>query len=274
MDDANLIRWHERLGRAATLIAARLDDPPSLDELAAAAAISPFHLHRVWRGLTGETVRQSIARLRVEAVQGALGDGASVTAAAMAAGFASSQSFTRAFRRTTGQAPSRFVADGAAPPPTPIRIVLRDATTVVALRREGGAYVALNALFQQVWDWADAAGRLDALTGVYGVPLDDPASMPEAALRYDACLAVGEAAPPAPLRRLELPAGSHAMIRHVGGYDAVPALSQRLVGEWLPRSGREPADAPLYHHFIGDPDGVPAAELVTEILLPLKDEGE
>lgn len=189
LSEASLARWQVRLGRAADLIAARLDDPPSLDELAAAAAVSPFHLHRIWRGLTGETVRQSIARLRIEAVQPALSAGGSVTDAAMAAGFATPQAFARAFRRTTGTTPSLGRAGvGEEPAATPIRIELRDAVTVVALRRQGGEYVALNAMFQAVWDWAEGVGAVERLSGLYGIPYDDPDSVAVADLRYAACM--------------------------------------------------------------------------------------
>lgn len=271
MDELALERWHRRIGRAAALIAVRLDDPPSLEELADAAAISPFHLHRVWRGLTGETVRQTVARLRIEASQQVMAAGRSVTSAAMTAGFASSQSFARAFRRTTGEAPSRFAGVTSAPGEHAIRIELREATQVVALRRVGGAYVALNALYWQVLNWAEAAGHLPALGGLYGIPLDDPESVDEPALRYDACVALGRVDPPAPFRLEALPSGPHVVLRHVGSYDALEALDQWLVGEWLPRSGREPADAPLYHHFHNDPETTAEAELVTDILLPLED---
>lgn len=62
-------RWMRRLERAAALISQRLDDPPTLDELASAAAVSPFHLHRIWRALVGETVGETVRRLRLEASQ-------------------------------------------------------------------------------------------------------------------------------------------------------------------------------------------------------------
>ena len=271
LSEASLARWQVRLGRAADLIAARLDDPPSLEELAAAAAVSPFHLHRIWRGLTGETVRQSIARLRIEAVQPALSAGGSVTDAAMAAGFATPQAFARAFRRTTGTTPSLGRAGGGGGvAETPIRIELRDAVTVVALRRQGGEYVALNAMFQAVWDWAEGVGAVERLLGLYGIPYDDPDSVAVADLRYAACMAFHDApAPTAPLEEIALPAGDHACLRHIGGYDALQPLSQWLVGTWLPRSGRQTGAAPLYHHFHNDPESVPEAELVTDILLPL-----
>lgn len=272
----NRDRWYDRMARAARLLSERVDDPPSLDELASAAAVSPYHFHRIWRGLTGETVGETLGRLRIEMAQGLLASGGtSVTEVAMATGFSSSQSFARAFKGRTGVPPSDArgaVAAIRAPAAADVRFVAREGLKVVALRRIGGEYVALNALFQQVWDWAEAAARLDQLTGLYGIPLDDPASVPVSGLRYDACLALGDADPPSPLRLHLLPDGLHAQLRHVGSYDALEALDQWLVGAWLPTSGYEPADAPLYHHFHNDPDTTPEEELVTDILLPLQQE--
>lgn len=46
-------------GREAVLLACRLideaEDPPSLDELAAAAGYSPYHFHRLFKAITGVT---------------------------------------------------------------------------------------------------------------------------------------------------------------------------------------------------------------------------
>jgi pimeloyl-ACP methyl ester carboxylesterase len=52
VDEDKLDRWRRRLEHAASLLSGRLDDPPSLAELASAAAVSPFHFHRIWRALT------------------------------------------------------------------------------------------------------------------------------------------------------------------------------------------------------------------------------
>lgn len=280
MRSENLERWFDRLERAAALLSARPDDMPSLDELASIACVSPFHFHRIWRGLTGETVGETMARLRAERAEMLLAQpGASVTDVAMELGYSSSQSFARAFRARTGMTPSQAKGGAALHESTPdaspeIKLVVRDRTQVVAMRRRGGAYVALNTLFQAVWDWAEQAGAINRLRGLYGVPLDDPGSVPENLLRYDACLALGEVQPPEPFRLIELPTGRHARLRHHGGYVELEALDQWLVGTWLPRSGFEPADAPLYHHFHNDPETTREKDLITDILLPLATDQE
>jgi transcriptional regulator GlxA family with amidase domain len=88
VDEDILDRWKRRLEGAAALLSGRLDDPPSLTELASAAAVSPFHFHRIWRALTRETVAQTILRLRMEVSQELLlVKDASVTQTALAVGF-------------------------------------------------------------------------------------------------------------------------------------------------------------------------------------------
>ena len=193
----------------------------------------------------------------------------------MATGYSSSQSFARAFRNRTGVAPTAIqhgvAVDQKNVGGSEVKLVIRDAVHVVALRREGGAYVALNALFQRVWDWADGVGAIGGLQGLYGIPLDDPESVSEHRLRYDACLALGPVAPPPPpLRLISLPDGPHAQLRHRGSYDDLEAIDQWLVGTWLLESGFDPADAPLFHHFHNDPESTRQDDLITDILLPLK----
>lgn len=269
--------WMARMERAVELLASRLDEPPALEELARAAGVSPFHFHRIWRALTGEPVGQTVARLRIAVSQQRLAVGdASVTEIAMDGGFGTPQSFARAFRRVTGLSPSAFLSSGlqeinvGPKPDAEVRIELRDAGELVALRREGGAYRELNAMFWQVWNWAESAGKLDGLLGLYGIPWDDPVSVAEERLRYDACLELTDPGEPAaPLRILPLPAGEYAALRHTGSYEGLEDANQALV-RWLIASGRVPADFPLFHHFLDDPEEVPEEALRTDILIRLE----
>ena len=268
--------WIPRVERALLILATRLDDPPSLEELAAAACVSPFHFHRIWRAMTGETVGQTVARLRVSMAQQRLEEGGtSVTDVAMEGGFATPQSFTRAFRRVTGVTPTDYLSHRvgrttvAAKDQAMVRIELREQGELVALRREGGAYREFNSLYWQLWNWAEGAGKLEGLQGIYGVPLDDPASVAEDRLRYDACLALSDPGdPPAPFTRIALPPGDYAVMRHDGSYDGLEKSNQRAIDGVL-MSGREPADFPLFHHYLDDPEEVAEADLRTDILVRL-----
>lgn len=268
--------WIARMERALALLATRLDEPPALAELASAARVSPFHFHRIWRSMTGETVHRTVERLRIAVAQHRLVDeDATVTGVAMDGGFGTPQSFARSFRRATGVSPTQFLAGDAGRPlisgDVTLRVDVRDGAMLVALRQEGGAYRELNALFWQLWTWAEAAGTLDGLQALYGIPLDDPASVTEDRLRYDACLALTDPQePPSPFRLLALPAGDYAVLRHVGSYDGLEEANQRLIGQLL-ASDREPGDLPLFHHFLDDPEETAVEALRTDVLILLAD---
>ncbi len=42
-----------------------------------------------------------------------------------------------------------------------------------------------------------------------------------------------------------------------------------LLGVWLPESGREADDAPMFEVYLNDPRQTPPTELLTDIHLPL-----
>jgi len=283
MRDKTIERWQQRIQRAAALLGSNLDEPPSLRELAGAAAISPYHFHRVWRAMTGRTVGAMVRHLRIkEASRVLVESNTSVTEVAVSVGFATSQSFARAFRQELGVSPSSFRAgdrgqgdagakrSGATAPGAPIELVFVDSRTVIAKRRTGLPYEDLNEEFGAVWSWAERVGVIERLNGIYGIPYDDPLSVPVAALRYDACLEFnGLSEAPHPFHTLVLVGGECARLRVRGSYAQLEEATQSLVGGWLVESGREPADAPVFHHFHNDPDSTAEADLLTDIFLPL-----
>jgi AraC family transcriptional regulator len=109
-----------------------LDDDLSLDALAAHAGWSPFHFHRAFRRVVGETPKQYVLRLRLERAASRLaGSGETVVKVAAAAGFSSHEVFSRAFRRRFGMTPARYRATalrGASPQERARHRDLTDAT--------------------------------------------------------------------------------------------------------------------------------------------------
>ena len=56
----------ERVNRGIDYVLARLEEPICLEDVARAACFSPYHFHRVFRSLLGETLNQFVKRLRLE----------------------------------------------------------------------------------------------------------------------------------------------------------------------------------------------------------------
>src|SRR5262245_62021946 len=95
--------------RAIEDIAAHLDAAADLRALADLACLSPFHFHRVFRGMTGETPLELRRRLCLERAAWSLArNGQPVTDVAFDAGYETHEAFTRAFRAAYGTPPSGF----------------------------------------------------------------------------------------------------------------------------------------------------------------------
>ncbi len=94
--------------RAKALLAARLDETVSLDDLAAAAGVDKYRLARAFRRIEGLPPHAWHVQYRVRRAQELLSRGAAVADAAYATGFADQAHLTRAFRRLTGLTPGRY----------------------------------------------------------------------------------------------------------------------------------------------------------------------
>lgn len=92
-------------------IQAHLDEDLSLDVLSARASLSPAHFQRTFHALIGETPKKYVARLRLErAAFRLLIHDVTILEIGTDCGFQSHETFTRAFRRRFGMAPSSYRA--------------------------------------------------------------------------------------------------------------------------------------------------------------------
>ncbi|WP_326535947.1 bifunctional DNA-binding transcriptional regulator/O6-methylguanine-DNA methyltransferase Ada [Pseudorhodoferax sp.] len=86
--------------------------PPNLDELAAAAAMSPYHFHRVFKAETGLTPKAYASAFRARRLREELGGEASVTQAIYGAGFNSNSRFYAASQELLGMRARDYRAGG------------------------------------------------------------------------------------------------------------------------------------------------------------------
>lgn len=91
----------------------RAEAMPSLDTLAAAAGMSRFHFHRVFRSLTGVTPKAYAAAHRTRRVRDELSRSSTVTEAIYAAGFNSNGRFYATSTGLLGMTPTSFRSGGA-----------------------------------------------------------------------------------------------------------------------------------------------------------------
>ena len=86
---------------------------PSLQALAAKSGLSPSHLHRVFKALTGLTPKTYAAAHRARRVRAGLSRSSSITVAIFDAGYNSSGRFYASSNEVLGMTPSEFRAGGA-----------------------------------------------------------------------------------------------------------------------------------------------------------------
>jgi AraC family transcriptional regulator, regulatory protein of adaptative response / methylated-DNA-[protein]-cysteine methyltransferase len=93
---------------AACRMIAEAEEPPTLEALAAATGISPFHFHRVFKKATGLTPKAYAAAHRTARLRKRLAAGERVTAAIYAAGFNSTGRFYETSNEVLGMTPRAF----------------------------------------------------------------------------------------------------------------------------------------------------------------------
>jgi AraC family transcriptional regulator len=269
------------------LISAKLDRPPGLDALAAAAALSPYHFHRIYHALAGETPMETLARARLSrAAVDLLRTALPLARVAKRAGYGSVPAFARAFRAAYGVPPGAYRARGGIglrevpnhlqPRETPTMmpdVTIRELPPLRLLALpHRGAYEAIAEAFNTLTAIAGARGLIGPETRFLGLYHDDPMTVPEAELRSEAAITVPEGvAAPEGCRIVELPAQRAAVLRFRGPYSELEPVWTRLYRDWLPQSGEEPGDIPTIEEYLNDCRALPPAEWLTDMMLPLKE---
>jgi AraC-like DNA-binding protein len=90
------------------LLAERMADPPSLDDLAVRTGMSPFTLLRVFRGQTGLPPHAYLNQLRVRLARQLLDQGVPPAEVAATVGFTDQAHLTRHFKRVMGVPPGAY----------------------------------------------------------------------------------------------------------------------------------------------------------------------
>ncbi len=293
MADASRLEYEQRVNRVIDHVRAHLAEELSLATLARVAAFSPFHFHRVFRAVTGETLFGFIQRQRIEKAAGALRQhsGLSALAVALDHGFASAATFARAFRARFGMTATQWRAGGAerwrarqargrkpgkplrksgkarragrVDTPRnprreePMRVQVRDLPAFhIAYMRSVGPYGAhgIPALWRRLRTWMEPRGLCRPDRPRLGIAYDDPAITAAARCHYDAGVVVPpDFAPDRWVNVTDVAAGPHAVAAFAGTAHDIERAWDHVFSAWLPGSGYEPDDWPCYELYLGNP---------------------
>lgn len=267
MRDATMRDWHRRVDGVIRSVLANLDRPQELERLAAQAASSPWHFHRTFKALTGESLESCLRRLRMERASARLREeGARVIDAALEAGYESPEAFAKAFKRAYGLSPSAAMRlplwEGKLPSQAGIHYERSGGERWYFIRSDEGESMETKIvelpprrLFGIIvegdpWKLPEAWSRLGPISRESGLDerspvwlsgfLDDAPGAEAKGKnerRYLAAFQPPEgSACPAGLSEIELPGGLFAVIVHFGSTEEIGQTVERWTREWLPAS--------------------------------------
>ena len=284
----------DRVNRAVDHVVRHLAEPLQLADVARVACFSPYHFHRVFSALTGETVHAFVTRVRLERALHLMAHQPrlSFTDVALACGFSSSSAFSRSFRTRYGVSPRGLDLDrlrregrdrmlrtltpadrhllaglpGGDPAEFPVRLrrvpPRRLAYVRVFRPYEGGVPEAAARL----GGWAERRGLADGRW--LGYQWDDPETVPLEKCRYDVAVEVPAGlTPDGEVGVLELPALTLAEVDVDGPVELELRVLDWLYRTWLPTSGRVPDDQPCFEAWRGRPfaDGYDVVRLTVQL---------
>ena len=269
--------YAQRLDPVLRWLASNPDADLDLHQLADLACLSPYHFHRVYRAMIGETVNATVQRIRMHRAAVALaGTQAPLRDVAQRAGYESDAAFNRAFGAVFGIPPGRYRAARSLPPDPqelamyPIAIENFPGATLAVLPHRGN-YHEIGPVFTRAFMLAISRGITAPDAAGFGVYFDDPEQVPASQLRSLAGMPVEPGADlGSELERFEIPAGRCAVLTYTGPYNEMSQPYNWMFSEWLPASGMVPADFPMFEQYVNDPRTTPPAQLRTRIYLPLK----
>ena len=288
--------YHGRMLRVLDHVDRHLDGDLDLDALSRVAAFSKFHFHRQFAATFGLSVHRyvQLARLKRASHRLATGDAQSVTDIAMDAGYDAPDAFARAFRRRFGQSPSSFRKSPEWEPwlaafgpldsarskimqtiYTEDDVAIRDVPdTRVAVMEHRGDRARLPETIQRFIAWRKAAGLSPETSPTIMVFRSEREPADAADYSMDLCVATDQPIGPdeGEVKAGVIPGGRCAVLRAANGTsNNLEPEALFLYRDWLPASGEEVRDFPVYsQRRLSIIPGAEVHDVVAELFLPLR----
>ncbi len=280
--------YTKRFDLVLAYIDANLEGDLSVKTLSQVANFSAFHFHRQFTAFVGVPVSRYVQLMRLRRAAHCLSSLAdySVLDAAFGAGFESPEAFSRAFRRAFGMTPSAFrkqpnwqVWSAVFTIPhfsrsiiMQIRIVEFREVRVAALEHCAAPWL-INESVRKFIEWRMQSGQSPvASSRSFGIPFGNPDTTPAEEFRFAICGETHEAVAANEFGVTErvIPGGRCVVVRHVGSTDHIGESIYPIYRDWLPTSGEELRDQPLFFDYLSISPETPQGQWQTDIYVPLQ----
>lgn len=279
--------YERRLQRVLAYVHENLSGDLSLERLSEVAGLSRFHFHRLFSAYTGSTVAEVVRLLRLKraAHRLAFERGSKVIDVALDAGFSNPETFSRAFKAAYGDTPIGFREAPEwseapilrLPPSTTNRTMKPEIKTIptipVAVLEHHGPQRTIFSTVTRFIEWRRASSCSPVREArTFGIAYDDPDTSDPTAFRFDVCGELLRPLEPNDFGVVEkaIPGGRHAVVRHHGSTDELGPVVLEMYRKWLPESGEELREFPVFFEYVRRMPEVLEHEQITDIYLPLE----
>ncbi len=277
------IRYSQRVDAVIAYIHAHLADPLNSDTLAEVAHLSPYHWHRIYKAVTGESAMTTVKRSRMhKAAAELLRTDLSIQAIGQSVGYPRLHSFNRTFKAYYGMAPGQFrhansrntdsAISTSAFNPARYQVTLdtKPDMHLIGLWHQGD-FMEIGRTFEAVMAQCSIHGLIETEPVTAGVYYSDPEVTGVDALRSFAGVSVAaDINPPDELQKIIYPGGRFASMIHTGPYALLNQSYHWLFGCWLPASNEAVKDQPCCEIYLNAPVQTDPSELRTAICLPIQ----
>lgn len=280
----------QRMVDGIDFIEKSLEDNFKIADVASAACMSKFHFQRMFSMLTGVTVAEYIRRRRLTmAAQELTHSKRKVIDVALKYGYETPESFSKAFRKIHGLAPSAVNQNSQLLKAYPklsfqiqlkgdvemdYKIVEKDEFHVVG---KGIRTTTVNGENQRAiprfWDESNSNGFAKELEkdcsslGLIGVCMDFDSTQEK--LTYFICTEKNRQDLPSDWEEKIIPASTWAVFESIGAMpDAIPKTWDRIFSEWFPSTGYEHAGGPELEVY-SKPGSIRSENYCCEVWIPI-----
>lgn len=290
--------YRRRINQVIDHLNSNLDRSVALEELASVAFFSPYHFHRTFVALMGETVNAFTSRLRNEKAARLLRfSQKSIAEIASECGFSSTATLSRSFKRYFRIPPLQYRNGGKiknskiCKDQEPINnyhcgmaqeeLEKHFFVQIKQLPERRIAYIRVTDAFKEgvvleafakLMDWSKAINLYNSET-IFGMSKDDPEVTPREKYRYEACITLPKdfkVASDSPVQTAILPACKYAFTKVSGTINLVAEGINYLFDKWLINSDYECEAQPALELFLDKENVCNWDHFDLEIGIPIK----
>ena len=276
----------EAINRAIEFIESNTSENISLGTVAEYSFLSKYHFHRIFKSIIGDTAKEYLTRLRLEKAALLLKNTEkSVSEIAYECGYASPETFNRAFKNYFATSPTIFRAS-AKQEMTNKKVIHKENSFKslnlskpkivelgdlnLAYIRHFGSYDKVGSSFQRLMLWATKNLILKLMPTTLGIVHDNPDLTEEPNIRFDACVLVTkEIQPKGEIGYKKIRGGKFAVFRYKGSYDSFYPVYDYIYNICLFEQKWELRDEPALEWYIKSPPFYKPENFVTDFYLPI-----